>query len=347
MKRCFNILLSLFVAMLVLTSCEHKDLCYHHPHTARVRIDVDWSQYSKPTPSGMSVHVYKTDGSHVLQSLTNTITHTYVNLDAGLYHSIVFNQSPSEYGSVTFKDLDNYNRASVVTNKYVSRWYVARRGGSDEVAEQPEWIGADKQELMEVTEEMVEATSGYMTHESKGDQRDYVIATHYPLNIIHTLNVKVHIKGIKNLRSARASLDGLSEGYIFRYEHPSTALVTQLLESWRLSTDKSTNDAEGRPVDGYITSQITFFGMPTGHLGLPEENYFYLSLLLVDGKTQVDAPFYVGDRITRDPVKENTWNLILTLEDPLPDVAPGESVGAGFGAFVDEWGEEENIEVGI
>ena len=87
--------------------------------------------------------------------------------------------------------------------------------------------------------------------------------------------------------------------------------------------------------------------MPTGHLGLPEENYFYLSLLLVDGETQVDAPFYVGDRITRDPVKENTWNLILTLEDPLPDVAPGESVGAGFGAFVDEWGEEENIEVGI
>lgn len=295
----------------------------------------------------MSVHVYKSTGEQVLNTLTNTISHTYVNLDAGLYHSIVFNQSPSEFGTVTFKNLDNYNRASVVTNMYVSRWYVARRGGSDEVAEQPEWIGADKQELMEVTDEMVELTSGYMTHEKKSSSSDFVIATHYPLNIIHTLNVKVHIKGIKNLRSARASLDGLSEGYIFRYEHPSTALVTQLLESWRMSTDKGTADADGRPVDGYITSQITFFGMPTGHQGLAEENYFYLSLLLVDGETQIDVPFYVGDRITRDPDKENTWNLILTLDEPLPDVAPESGTGAGFDATVDDWEEGEDITVGV
>ena len=87
--------------------------------------------------------------------------------------------------------------------------------------------------------------------------------------------------------------------------------------------------------------------MPTGHLGLPEENYFYLSLLLVDGETQVDAPFYVGDRITRDPVKENTWNLILTLEDPLPDVAPETGPGAGFDATVDDWEEGEDITVGV
>lgn len=347
MKRRSGILLMLIAIVVAMTSCEHKDLCYHHPHTARVRIDVDWAKYSKDTPSGMSVLVYDHEGAQRLNLLSNTITHVYADLEAGTYHSIAFNQSPSEYGSVTFKYMDDYNRARVLTNKYLSRWYVARRGSSDEVAEQPEWIGADRQEYIEVTPDMVEATSGYMTHEKKSSG-DIVVATHYPLNIIHTLIVRIDLKGIKNLRSARASLDGLAEGYIFSLEQPTSSNVTQLLETWRLSTDKnSTKDDDGNPVDGYITTTITFFGLPMSHQGIDEENYLYLSLLLVDNETQINVPFFVGDKFERDPVLENTWYLNLTYDDPLPDVAPESGTGAGFEATVDDWEEGEDITVGV
>ncbi|MSL26552.1 DUF5119 domain-containing protein, partial [Escherichia coli] len=39
-----------------LTACEHKDLCYDHPHFATVRVIFDWPKISNhDTPEGMRV----------------------------------------------------------------------------------------------------------------------------------------------------------------------------------------------------------------------------------------------------------------------------------------------------
>ena len=45
MKQSIYTLLYTLVAIALFASCEHKDLCYHHPHTTDVRIDVDWSMF--------------------------------------------------------------------------------------------------------------------------------------------------------------------------------------------------------------------------------------------------------------------------------------------------------------
>lgn len=37
-----------------LTACEHKDLCYDHPHFAKVRVVFDWTKISNhDKPEGM------------------------------------------------------------------------------------------------------------------------------------------------------------------------------------------------------------------------------------------------------------------------------------------------------
>ena len=35
---------SLLVAVVAIgfASCEHKDLCYHHPHTIKLKVQYDW-----------------------------------------------------------------------------------------------------------------------------------------------------------------------------------------------------------------------------------------------------------------------------------------------------------------
>ena len=39
-----------------LTACEHKDLCYDHPHFATVRVVFDWTKISNhDKPEGMRV----------------------------------------------------------------------------------------------------------------------------------------------------------------------------------------------------------------------------------------------------------------------------------------------------
>ena len=45
-----------------LTACEHKDLCYDHPHFAKVRVVFDWTKISNhDKPEGMRVVFYPTD----------------------------------------------------------------------------------------------------------------------------------------------------------------------------------------------------------------------------------------------------------------------------------------------
>ena len=59
MKKSIYTLLYIVMAMMFFTSCEHKELCYKHPHTTKVRIDVDWSKFNKyETPTGMSLMLY-------------------------------------------------------------------------------------------------------------------------------------------------------------------------------------------------------------------------------------------------------------------------------------------------
>ena len=45
----------------LLSSCEHKDLCYHHPHQVRLRVVFDWMDAPDAAPDGMTIYFYPTD----------------------------------------------------------------------------------------------------------------------------------------------------------------------------------------------------------------------------------------------------------------------------------------------
>ena len=335
----------IIASLCLLCSCNHKELCYHHPHTAKVRIDVDWTQFEKETPTGMTVMIYPIDDGQHVRHLTNTITHAVVDLEAGLYNTIVYNQSETEFGTVAFTGMDRFSTAEVHTIDVTSRWYACRAEG-ERLVVQPEWIGTDYCTEAEVTPSMVEtAREEYIANLSKADNSltQFVIASHTPQNIIHTISVKVHLKGIYNLRSARASLTGLAGGYSFSKDEPTGNNVTQLLETWTMTQNPDD------PTQGYITAQITSMGLPYGHASKAEENELTLSVLLVDNETIIDIPFKVGDKFRKvyDESGRYTHNIHVELwaEDPLPDVKPADGGDGGFNATVDDWGDEQNVDI--
>ena len=58
-----GLLICLAIAWVLLSACEHKELCYDHPHFSTIRVDFDWSQIDKEEmPEGMRVVFYPTDG---------------------------------------------------------------------------------------------------------------------------------------------------------------------------------------------------------------------------------------------------------------------------------------------
>ena len=333
------------------SSCNHDELCYHHPHDARVRLDVDWSKFVEEVPTGMTVMVYPqgAEPDKAITQHTNTIDYALLTLPAGSYHSIVYNQSPSEYGSVSFRGMDKYETAEVYANITSSRWYKGRGDDGGRVVTEPEWLGTDREKNMVVTPEMVEQTGKtnliQLTSARSRVENSFLIGDLTPLNIVYTITVKVHIQGIYNLRSARASLTGLAEGYWLGKGKPTAGKVIQLLENWKMTVDPID------PTKGTIDAKITCFGLPYGHQGKAEENELMLSLLFVDNKTILDFPFHVGDKFeTR--IEEDVQlqlrlalNVELTIDTPLPDVKPEGGSDGGFRAEVDDWGEEENFDV--
>ena len=336
MKRNIGIGLML---MLLMCACNHKELCYHHPHTGRVRINVDWSEFDREQPTGMSVMVFPAEGGQPHGSLTHTLDHATFDLPAGNYHTMTFNQSPSEFGSVSFEGMDGFGEARVMAKRISSRWYKGRSGNEVTVTD-PEWIAVDSDTDNRVTEEMVEATR----HEQMMENRqlpltEHLLTTHTPRNVVYTVHVKMHLRGIHNLRSARAALDGWAEGVRLSTSQPLAGKVTHLMESWKLTQDKDD------PMKGYITATFHCFGFPQGHQELPEENKFMPSLLLVDNKTQLERTFPVGNLFECD--KEDNQILYLELDwgDPLPDVKPEGGSSSGFDAYVEDWGEEIEHEI--
>lgn len=330
--RLINYISSLIVLVLAAVACEHKERCYNHPHQPNVNIDVDWATFDKETPSGMTMMIYDEEGESEAHIRTNDIAKVQTYLREGVYNSVVFNQSETEFANVSFHGLSNISTAQVRAVRYVCDWYDTKsdtKAKVDSVAMEPEWIGSDKVSNYIVTKEMA-TTRGIL----------YDVADHYPENITKTIFVRIAVEGIQNFYGARASLSGLAEGYMLGHQRPSEKEATYLLDFWITHPDPEDPDK------GYIIAQVNNFGLPHGHKGRPQDNILEINILLKDNKTQLNYTFEVGHQIeVADGWADPDVSLDLKIDKPFPDVEQSDQLDGGFDATVDGWGDEEDHDI--
>lgn len=318
-------------------SCQHKDLCYLHPHTLPVQVDVDWSEFVVEQPTGMTVMAFNTQGPPPYQKTTHDLNQVTFDLPRGEYFFLAFNQSESEFGSFSFRNMDCFETAEVVTATYKSPWYKTK-SEEELVAVEPEWLGVDRSGPFVVTDEMIELHAKAMQLNVRGPELAGAITTLMPHNVVYTIYVEVYnINNIYNLRAARASIDQMAEGYLLGLGHANDNHVTHLMENWQSYTYEE--DAS----KGYLTTTFTCFGLPGNHQGTAEENELCLHLLLVDNETVVEHRVHIGDQFEvhhDEHTLSMSLHLKLDLNITLPDVEPVEGGGGGFDATVDDWGDE-------
>ena len=121
------------------------------------------------------------------------------------------------------------------------------------------------------------------------------------------------MKNVYNLKSARAALQGMAEGYLLGKGTVNNRKITHLIEQWSLTTD------ENDPTLGFITAKILCFGLPGNHTAQPSDNKFTLSLLLVDNKTQLDIPLEVGHLFEKSGEGNLELSLVIHYDEPIPD----------------------------
>lgn len=379
MRKLWFILISALA--LILASCERRPLEYYYRPTCRVILNVDWSNFPE-IPTGMSAYFFRDGDNYPIVATTSEIYSTEVDLPVGHFRCFVMNQTPEEFWTYSFMNMNDFSTAEATLTMTKSGWYKSKvsRAGIDPaaVAVAPEDLGIALIDEFEITEEMVDdyqalyadwktKTKAAQTKGSASDDstKDAAAKAKVALdgatyhiygiayNVVCELNVKVHIQNIYNLYSARASMDGLADGFLISADRASDNETVQLMDSdvW----SKHIDDID--PTKGYVEGRVRTLGLPgsiSGNLALrdPNANIFNFSCQLVDRTTTRDFEFKVGNKFNIE-MGVHGINLVLDLElgtweDPdvvLPDVPPAGGDGGGFDVNVDEWEQGETVEI--
>ncbi|MDO4335028.1 MAG: DUF5119 domain-containing protein [Bacteroidales bacterium] len=95
------------VMILVMSGCEHKELCYDHGHSAKVEIRIVWDQHPDADPNTMVVNFFTLDGKHVACREFSSRDGGVIKLEAGEY-MILFHNGEMESVAEVVDDFDSY-----------------------------------------------------------------------------------------------------------------------------------------------------------------------------------------------------------------------------------------------
>ncbi len=347
MKRLPYIICIALVAFATL-SCGRRELTYDYSPYCEVVVNVDWSNMTK-APNGMTVICYPESGEAPIVKVSgDNINQSVLQLPAGVYNIVVFNRQVSDFDYVGFRGMDKFETAEVYALATTSKW--AQSKADAELVAEPNEVAASTYLDVEIKEECVEKSTELFKTEGKR-----VVAATIdlkPVVVVKQAKVRIRIKGIYNLRSARATLTGMADGYNFSTQMSSDTEVTHALESWTIE------DYEYGEVYGQINTDFVSFGIPNYATTTREDaindwrGSMDVSMLLVDNKTIEDfKDIPLENRLTTDEV---TGQLTTTLtievgfsddsDDVIPeleDVKPEGGSESDFDAQIDPWGDEE------
>lgn len=96
--------------VLLLTSCEHKDLCYDHSHTAKVQVIFDWKNAPVASPETMRLYLFPTDGGKTHAYEFSDYRGGYIDVPTGRYKAVCVN---SDTESVLYRGINSFDSFEV------------------------------------------------------------------------------------------------------------------------------------------------------------------------------------------------------------------------------------------
>ena len=91
---------------MILFSCEHKELCFHHPHVVTVRVDFDWKNAPQANPEGMCVFFYPEEGGAPIRFDFAGKDGGPVEIKVGRYRILCYNNDTE---SLLFRGMEGFD----------------------------------------------------------------------------------------------------------------------------------------------------------------------------------------------------------------------------------------------
>lgn len=318
----------------------------HLRQSMEVIVKVLWKAEVYPDgrkPDGVTFYVFR-EGEFYMQHTTANVDSCVLQLAPGRYKLYMISQSPEEYWTMDFEDMQDIDNARVSVVETKSSWYT--RADDEVLINNPELIVAGVSDEFEVTEAMIELQNRTITKAGENVVYYTILVPVDPQSITSQYWVTIYSDNADVLKSVRASTTGMARTFYLTQGKTGDEEGTQLITQWTLTMD----DPERRV--GHLDGYVTTFGFPRGELpSAQRDSTLNVSTLLVDNETVENYKFYVGDKIKLEDNPPEGYRYLYhiifgSIFEPAihpKDVEP--PVDAGFDALVDEWEEGATLDV--
>lgn len=297
------------LSTLILASCEHKDLCYDHSHTAELQVVFDWKHASEAAPETMRLYLFPMDGRKVLPYEFTSYRGGRIRVPVGRYKVCCVN---SDTESVLYRGMESFD----VFEAYAPDGILNFRSIS---APRPE--GTTDERIAKSPERLYTARiDDVMIDVSKKDQSLILFPE---LSVCH---YRVEIRNVSNLKyissdGVSGAISGMADGVLVGRNTLSPARATIPFEV--VSDGVST-----------LRSEFLTFGQHDSR----NLHKLVLYVIMADGRKNYYT-FDVTKQIHEAPNQSEVYIILDGLPLPKPIVN-----GGGFHPSVDEW---QNVYVDI
>ena len=332
--RMKHIVSSLLVAVVAIgfASCEHKDLCYLHPHGLEIEVVFDWENAPEANPKGMCLYFYPQDGGDPRRfDLSKDGGKVY--LQVGKYNVVIYNNDSeyTRYAFTNFYDHMLYTRDSGILEP-IGR---GRRSGgiprppesdNESVRLAPDMMWGCSAMNIEVTDDGTKFTHEVIGSDKKEPQLKLDTVnkfkfTFFPEELMcrYTYEV-INLKNFEYVGEVCGMLTGMSGGLTIATGEIGKGLVSLPVEAFR--------DGENEKITGLFH---TFGHHPENE----QKHYMMMYFCYSDDRIY---PYYwdLTDQVNNAPNPRRVHLILDATNVDLPDAIKN---GSGFIPTVDDFYE--------
>lgn len=281
------------LSLLMLTSCDHKDICWDHTPSTRTKVVFDWRNAPEANPASMELCMYPKDAANHLSFNIQGRDGGYIDLPDNTYDAICVNNDDLDWA--IYRHTDNEDDFEVYTHD------AAELGAYRLLTNSIPRAEGTSNERMATTPGMAwsSRTDNITSRHKDGEN----IITLYPEEIV--CHYTVEIRDVENITSARGetvdgTLSGMAEGYHHGSRKSSDTAVTM---PFILSVD-----SEGKALVGEF---LTFGECDTLHCSHTLTVYLFLT----DGSKWYYT-FNVDSQVSNAPDPRHVHIVVSGLKLP-------------------------------
>lgn len=294
----------------LLTACEHKDLCYDHPHSANVEVVFDWTEAPDARPATMSLYLYPEDGSEPMRYEFTKREGGTIIVPEGMYDALCVNSDKETHRIQNKERMETFQvttgdtrslRGALATRSETAP--LARGAEEERSVMEPEALWSDHAERLDIGP-------------ASGVKR--IVLTPKPR--VNTCTVEVrNVENLRHVSALSASVTGMAGGWLAGIDELTTEKVT-------IPFEVHANEEKTQ-----LSGNLTFFGHCPKETGTHK---LMIYALMSDGNT-----YYFEADVTdqlHDPAQDPTHIVIVIDKLPLPKPVSG---GGGLQPTVKDWEE--------